>query len=241
MEPHCISEMLAAAERFPNKLIVSKRSYVFEKNTSAGVMHYYNHEVQVLPVKDAGSITEFSPGEIGHLFAAQPGLNFIGEPSLYFFSRSLFEQAGIFDDQLLQVCDLDFALRCADHSGLVYIDKKLSHFTVHASSTTSKNVSVHYFRLRFFEIPVLINKLKMLHGKLFDTLGLKGKLRLYFYTRLRAFEADFAIGNNASFKALYQDLLGKYPFMEIKGWERVFLFPLHLLARKRIKQEGIKK
>lgn len=236
MEPNCIEEMMSVAQLHPGSMVISKRSYVFDKEAPQDVIDYYKNKVVSLPASNPEQITYFTTSEIAELFIQNIGLNFIAEPSLVFFSKEMYRRSGIFDPDFLQVCDLEHTLRIASLSGIIYLDKPLVHFAVHMCSTTSVNVSKNNFRIRFFETPILINKInvKPVFDNLRKAFGSGDRLKLYLYTKLRAIEAEIVAGKNKEHREQYADLLNKYPFMKIKVLERVFLFPLFLYAKRRL-------
>lgn len=67
-------------------------------------------------------------------------LNKIGEPSVTFFSKSLFEKNGLFDPQFIQLTDVELYYRLMPHCHFSYLDEKLIKIRLHKQQTTSKNL-----------------------------------------------------------------------------------------------------
>jgi len=239
MEPNCIEIMLKQAQQNADSVIISKRSYVFSEDVPKEIKKYYIDNVKKLDVSSGNTATFFSSKEIAKVFSNSIGLNFIAEPSLTFFSKKLFKSVGDFDVNFIQVCDLEHILRMASQSGVVLLNSQLTHFNVHQKSTTSKNISVHNFQIRFFEVPLLINKIRtnMAFLGLRSGFSFMDKLRMFFYIKLRAFEALTVSKRDVSLTTKYNELLNRFSFMKIKPIERVFLFPLSILANKRISKK----
>ncbi|MCD6067586.1 MAG: putative glycosyl transferase [Bacteroidetes bacterium] len=241
MEPQCIEEMMKAGAALPESLIVSSRSYSFADGVSEETKAYYNNGVRTL--KAGVTPVYFSPGEISKAFVANIGLNFIGEPSLVFFQKRILLKAGLFDKDFLQLCDLEHALRIATSSGLVLIPAPLVHFSVHTNSTTSKNISVNTFRIRYFEVPHLIYKIRQaeIFKEMLQYLSVVDKCKLFLYSKLRAIEARQAAGTNGGSIKAYDELVEKFPHMRISTWDRVFLFPLFIFVKYRFSKQKVSK
>ena len=182
-------------------LIVSKRYFILPENPTADYINYYTNQVRTLENTVNTVKNSFSGKEISQIAVQNICMNFIAEPSLTCFRKSIVYELGYFNDALKQICDLEFNLRVASSKGLVYIPQQICAFRIHHNSTTSKNLSEKGFVLSYIE-PLLFSyfllfdkKFQSLRNYLnpFQTL----KLNLYFkFKAYKAFKIDQAESYN---------------------------------------------
>jgi glycosyltransferase involved in cell wall biosynthesis len=172
------------------QLIVSERNFILPENASDDYRNYYTNVVRTL--NNTSSQNSFiSPKQISKLAIDHISMNFIAEPSLTFFRRSVVDEIGEFNPDLKQICDLEFVLRLASKYGLKHLPLKLCAFRIHQGSTTSSNLSDNYFQLHYIE-PLLFSWC-LLYDEKFSALRShlnvveKQKLKLYF--KLKAYKA----------------------------------------------------
>lgn len=184
-------------EKFVNKidentqLIVCKRHFILPKNASSDVVNYYTNVVRTLENTSDFKGDKFSPELISKITAQNICLNFIGEPSLIFFRKSIIKEVGLFNTSLKQICDLEFALRIASRYGLTYLPEQLCAFRIHQDSTTSSNVANKYFEIHYVE-PLLFSYLLLFNDKfchLRSNLNFSQLFKLKLYFRLKAYKA----------------------------------------------------
>ena len=184
-------------EKFVNQitdstqLIVCKRHFILPTNASSDFVNYYSNEVRTLENTSNFKGEVFSPELISKIAVENICLNFIGEPSLIFFKKSVIREIGLFNNNLKQICDLEFALRIATKHGLTYLPEKLCAFRIHQDSTTSTNVTNKYFEIYYIE-PLLFSYLLLFDEKFSSfrshlSFSQQFKLKLYF--RLKAYKA----------------------------------------------------
>ena len=224
MAPNAIEEFVDVAKK-GHDFIISKRHFVLEESASNDDKEYYLKKVKKLE-------NHFSDSEVGHYFSPSDivlyateyiALNFIAEPSLIFFKKSLIEKVGFYDNLFHQICDLEYNLRLAAEVGVYVINKPLCHFAIHAHSATNSNVSQKYFQLRFVEQAYYAYKL--LNDKRFKTLqklmSLKQKLKLKLYYKYRIHEANRYIAKQSNV-AYFKDALLNYPFLKHSLLDKTF-------------------
>ncbi len=173
------------------QLIVCKRHFILPEKANEDYKNYYNNEVRTLENTSLHKGNIFSPNLISKITIENICLNFIGEPSLIFFRKSVVERIGSFNSALKQICDLEFALKIATKYGLKYLPEKLCAFRIHNDSTTSTNVDSKYFELHYIE-PLLFSYLLLFDEKFISFRSnlnyiQRFKLRLYF--KLKAYQA----------------------------------------------------
>lgn len=173
------------------ELIVCKRNFILPKDASEDYVNYYTNVVRTLENSNKNISNFFSPQLISDISVKYMAMNFIGEPSLILFKKSIVSKLGNFNHTLKQICDLEFVLRIASQYGLVYIPEQLCSFRIHNNSTTSKNVASQSFILSYIE-PLLLSHLLLYSDsyKIFRanlTIFQMIKLKLYF--RLKVYKA----------------------------------------------------
>lgn len=181
----CLKEFVKHIEP-DTQLLVSKRHFVLPQDAGEDVKTYYASTVRTLETT-CGLKTRYTPKEISRAAIQHIGMNFIAEPSLSLFRKSVVNQVGKFEPVLKQICDLEFMLRVASRYGLTYLPQDLCYFRIHNASTTSTNVSNNYFDLKYIE-PVLFAWLLKFSGgfqylRKQLTVWQQAKLHLYFLVK----------------------------------------------------------
>lgn len=174
-----------------SQLIVCKRHFVLPENASSDFENYYTNEVRTLENTSDFKGNRFSPELISKIAVENICLNFIGEPSLIFFRKSITQEVGLFSNSLKQICDLEFALRIASKYGLTYLSERLCAFRIHQDSTTSTNVANKYFEIHYIE-PLLFSYLLLFDEKftsLRSYLNFTQLFKLKLYFKLKAYKA----------------------------------------------------
>jgi glycosyltransferase involved in cell wall biosynthesis len=210
MAPDCLSKFQQQITS-DNNLIVCKRNFVFDKKTSSDELDYYTRRVRTLENTGAYHSTIFSAQTISKLAGENIALNFIAEPSLTFFRKAVVAQIGMFDPELKQICDLEFFLRIAVNHGLTYIPEQLCVFTIHAESTTEKNIHSTSYHQTYLESLIFAAKLlsKPEFKKLRRAVSTFIILKIKLYVKYKSYLAFKAIANKKD-QTLYEDLKKKY-------------------------------
>jgi glycosyltransferase involved in cell wall biosynthesis len=228
MEPTAIAEFVEVAQKGYG-LIVSKRHFVLDAAATKEDELYYQQLVKKLedhfPSSESGHL--FTPASIANLATDYIALNFIAEPSLTFFKRSLALKTGPYDALLHQICDLDYNLRLAEEAGVYVINKPLCHFAIHANSTTSSNLNNKYFQLRFVEQSYFAYKLLQHpdYAALQKQFSLTQKLKLKLYYTYRMHEAKRFIAKQTD-RSAYDSILRNYPFLKQSTMAEVLMTPV---------------
>jgi glycosyltransferase involved in cell wall biosynthesis len=225
IETNAIEEFVKVAKKGYD-FIISKRSFILDETATIEDKLYYFKKVQTLEHyfnQDAvGSY--FSASKIKDIVISNIALNFIAEPSLIFFKKSLILKVGLYDNLFHQICDLEYNVRLASEVGVYVINKPLCHFAIHANSTTNSNMRQKYFQLRFVEQAYYAYKL--LNDKRFKTLQklmlLKQKLKLKLYYKYRIHEANRYLEKQSNV-AHFKDSLLNYPFLKHSLLDKMFL------------------
>ncbi len=173
-------------------LLVSKRSFILPINANQKLVTYYQKEVKTFENCDAViNNNSISAAEISRLAVENICLNFIGEPSLTLFKKSIVKEVGYFNADLAQICDLEFLQRIGTRYGLTYIPEKLCHFRIHADSTTSSNLGSKSYILSHIDPIILVHQ--MLFDKMYQSFRSSlSRIQLYklkLYLKIRSYES----------------------------------------------------
>lgn len=228
MDVNAIEEFVEIANKGYD-FIVSKRNFILNELATDEDKMYYSKKVKTLE-------NYFNQDEIGCYFPTSKikdivvsniALNFIAEPSLIFFKRTLIKEVGLYDHLFHQICDLEYNMRLASKVGVYVLNKPICHFAIHAQSTTNANVNNKYFQLRFIEQAYYAYKL--IHHNSFKSIqklfSLKQKLKLILYYKYRMHEAKRYISHKDN-QSNYSMAFINYPFLKPSVLDRTILLPI---------------
>ncbi len=207
-------------------LLVCKRNFELPSDATEAQKRYYSEEVRTLENTGRYNSAKFTPESLSTIAAQNISLNFIAEPSLTLFKKEVVKEVGQFDDELKQICDLEFFLRVGSIYGLKYIPEKLCMFRIHAGSTTEKNIKGGNYRLDYLE--ALLFALKLLTKNQFSHLRFNlswfSLLKVRLYVRYKSYVAFSNIRSDSDHD-LYRVLEQQYGNLLFKKHE-VFFFSL---------------
>ncbi|HRG53175.1 MAG TPA: glycosyltransferase [Bacteroidia bacterium] len=238
MEPDCLETFMSFISE-DTQLLVSQRSFVLYENATADEKHYYYNLLRTLEnTYCVSGQSQASAQVISKTAVENIALNFIGEPSLTMFRKQALIQTGYFNEDLQQICDLEFFLRMASHTGLTYIPKKLCHFRIHESSATSSNLANKQYILSHLEPIIFVWQL--LYNKKFEQfrsfLSPSDFFKLNNFLKVRTYEAN--IYAKQGHEQLFEETLHKFPELRIYAKETLFtrLKYLLILLRRKIRK-----
>ena len=146
LAPRCLEAMLAAAG--PRDLLVAcRRRARFEPGVPEAVREVYRRHIKehavrsLFPGRSSVPAAEFSA-----LVLRRPGVNIIGEPTAVLLRREAFSRFGLFDPDLVSLCDWELFARVAVNAGLRYVDEPLAVFRVHSRAESAENLRRRRFR-----------------------------------------------------------------------------------------------
>ena len=96
--------------------------------------------------------------DVARLALQYRGRNFIGEPTAVMMHRSVFAEFGNFNEDLVQIPDLEYWLRVGLHTGIAYVDEPLSSFRIHASAASASNQELRSFRADRIDQLILLHE-----------------------------------------------------------------------------------
>ena len=159
---NCLEEMLKVAERDERiGLVFSQRKLLIEPSAEGDaftkwLLRYPNLSAAYgkLRTNQPGALLLKSPKLL------EEPLNKIGEPTAVLVRRALFDQVGLFNENMRQLVDMEMWVRLMAISHVGYISKALASVRVHAQRASSRHATEEISRLE--------------HDRLFDTLRSPG-------------------------------------------------------------------
>lgn len=219
MNANCLEEFVKHTSASV-ELIVCKRNFLLEDSATEDVKDYYQNRVRTLENTGHFVSNDFNAQTISKIANEHLSLNFIGEPSLTMFKKEALLKVGGFDNELKQICDLEFLLRLASVYGLRYIPQQLCAFRIHNSSTTVKNVNSNNYYIDHIE--ALLYVLKLLTKPEFKNLrtliGINGISKHRMFVKYRFYKAFKAI-RNAQDRKIFDDLSSNYKQFMYKWYD----------------------
>src|SRR5438105_1796661 len=132
--------------------------------------------------------TYITPEEVARLALEYRGRNFVGEPTAVMMHRSVFDEFGAFNEDLVQIPDLEYWLRVGLHTGIAYVDEPLSCFSIHNGAASAANLALRSFRADRVDQVILLHE--YLYNPYFEPVrklaaaeGVLGELRTLFRRR----------------------------------------------------------
>ena len=161
IERQCLERMLSLSK---DKSLITccSRKFIFDDKVSDSVRQYYYSLPSLkslFPDSNLVSASVFCQEAI-----KQIGLNIIGEPTCVILRRSMFYKFGLFNSDLVQLCDWEFWARVISNVGFTYVDEPLATFRIHGGSTSSMNADKRWYRKDILD-PLLIAHDFALHPK----------------------------------------------------------------------------
>lgn len=145
LHPECVALLMAEARGQGKRLAVCDRDFIFE-----GVI---DTRLQTIYARSRAIVQDFlapQRGATAEAFALRIlnrlNNNYVGEPTAALMHRSVFDEYGLFNAEMAQLCDLEYWMRIASHEGLAFVPQTLASFRVHASATSAINRSSRNFR-----------------------------------------------------------------------------------------------
>ena len=137
IEKDCLDLMLAAGEG-SGGFVACSRAFLFDGYCEPSLRAFYlGHQAELESLFDANpsmSAYDYSVAKLDRLDA-----NIIGEPSVTMIRRKLFDDFGLFDPMMVQICDSEMWTRLASQVGVTFIPERAITFRVHGGSASGVN------------------------------------------------------------------------------------------------------
>lgn len=151
LEANCLERMLAVSST-NTSMVVCKRKIIFEDESECSQKAFLQLVDKNNMDRIFGGEKEITPENFSKAVLDNWLQNFIGEPTAVLLHRSVFSRFGFFNPHLIQICDLEYWIRVASHSGLIYIPEFLAGFRRHSKGTTNYNKNSRKFRMHIDEL-----------------------------------------------------------------------------------------
>ncbi len=143
LEPECITELVNLAEQNEQiGLVFSRRGVLLAEDAAS------DPACQAIgrgAVEISRNWSTLQPIQDGKVLLAEPNIlnnpiNKIGEPSTVLIKKEVFDLVGLFDVELQQLVDVEMWFRIMSYYKIGFVNKCLSHWRVHLSQLTRKNL-----------------------------------------------------------------------------------------------------
>jgi glycosyltransferase involved in cell wall biosynthesis len=236
LHPKCIERMVECITD-NCRMISCDREFVFEEDTSKEIRDQYENKlISLKGILNMKRPAYINSGEIIHVVSHLINANFIGEPTVVMFEKSLVNEVGEFDPLLVQICDLEYWLRITTRFGLFYIPETLAYFRVHNQSMTASNRNA---RMDLVDKVVLC--FKLLESEYYH--NFRKHLSMFMMTKItmmfkfRIYELELFLRNNPNMELSGQfkkikDSIPSITKFETPSLGSKLIFALVMLKRK---------
>lgn len=157
LDSRCLEKLIGSASA-GDLIVACERTYLFENVAPEVEAEYGEYQKRLNLNALFGGKRRLSPDDIASAAIAHPGLNFIGEPTSVLLHSIVFKEFGLFNCNLVHLCDMEFWIRVASNAGLVYVPESLVTFRVHSTSTSAVNRDQRFFRSEILDPLLLLHE-----------------------------------------------------------------------------------
>lgn len=143
LAPTCIERLLERAEQGWG-FVACDREFIFDSSVSEQVQGWYRESRETI-----NGFLAASSGANAESYAreALKGLhkNIVGEPTVTLIRADVLREFGPFNDELVQLCDVEYWLRLGVNIGVGYVAEPLALFRVHGRAISAENRAAKNF------------------------------------------------------------------------------------------------
>lgn len=147
--PTCIETLMSAADS-GHLLIFCGRDFVFAPSVSPESRDAYEKNrriiAEVYGKGGAISARRFCDATLDNMT-----MNLVGEPTVALLHRSVFDDFGWFNGDMLSLCDAEFWARIGVNRGVYHVNETLATFRVHASAASAIHNARYEYRARVID------------------------------------------------------------------------------------------
>jgi glycosyltransferase involved in cell wall biosynthesis len=138
ISPTCLEKLVSACGTgFP--MAVCRRNIIFDAETE-DLQPIYRKYLDTYTVENVfPGATEISAEMFREDVLDYLDWNFIGEPNTVLLRKDIFHYYGRFHPRLIQLCDHEYWIRVAIHTGFIYVPETLATFRVHRNASSVIN------------------------------------------------------------------------------------------------------
>jgi glycosyltransferase involved in cell wall biosynthesis len=213
--PHCLEQMIAAANRHSVSIVCCRRNYIFSAQTPESVRDAYTSYVENHSFRHYFPGAQFVPArQFARQFVQTPNCNFVGEPIAVLLHRDTIRDFGRFHTAMVQLVDFEYFARIAVRNGIAYVDERLVDFRVHAASASARNSQDSQRRDYFDNLVILYD---CLHSPAYAGVRRSLKSRLILCRRYLEQEAQFGPHPGQVGKDRWEAAIAVYPPLKYPG------------------------
>jgi GT2 family glycosyltransferase len=244
--PYCLERMIEAGTGHETTLVVCRREFIYE-SVPAEIREIYREYEEDLSIgKIFSGKSVISPADFCQAVLERPLRNFVGEPTSLLIHRKMIDRFGVFNPNLIQLCDFEYCVRVGINVGLTYVPETLVQFRVHQTSATSSNASQRqYFKDVVDPLLVLY---EYAHNPMYSPLRHASQrghvdLRRLFFARLSKTVAEARISSKSQVslgpdaREQWETAMKIYPWLR-PSWNQYFQIGLRLqleATRRRVR------
>jgi glycosyltransferase involved in cell wall biosynthesis len=136
--PTCVEKLVSAGEK-GFSMVVCRRDIIFDAESVELQPVYRKYQDTFTVEKIFPGATEISPETFRGNVLDYLDYNFIGEPNTVLLRKHVFLRYGGFHPHLIQLCDYEYWIRVAIHTGFTYVPETLATFRVHRDASSVIN------------------------------------------------------------------------------------------------------
>jgi glycosyltransferase involved in cell wall biosynthesis len=136
--PACVEKLLQAGEQTGRAFAFCARDFIFEEGVKPSHredLALHRSELDAIYL-NAPLIRDVQAMQVA---IQKPNYNMVGEPTVTLIRKSAFEEVGLFDEALIQLCDVEFWFRIMSNLGGVWVPERLATFRIHEKAATAAN------------------------------------------------------------------------------------------------------
>ena len=133
--PTCIEKLVSAAGE-DGSMAVCRRDILFDADSEELRSVYRKYLDTYTIEKIFPGATEISPETFRENVLDVLAWNFIGEPNTVLLRKNVFLRYGPFHPHMIQLCDYEYWIRVAIHTGFKYVPETLATFRVHRDASS---------------------------------------------------------------------------------------------------------
>lgn len=133
--PTCLEKLVSAAGK-DGSMAVCRRDILFDADSTELEPVYRKYLDTYTIEKVFPGATEISAGSFREKVLDVLAWNFIGEPNTVLLRKNVFLRYGPFHPHMIQLCDYEYWIRVAIHTGFTYVPETLATFRVHRDASS---------------------------------------------------------------------------------------------------------
>lgn len=156
IRPACCEKLLAVCSQNRRRFGFCEREFLFDDTVAEKDRLWFLGHQNRLAENYHGKVRVDSVQAV-ELLAAGPFDNLVGEPTVTLIHTSVFDEFGMFNEALIQLCDSEMWNRVLVNHGAAFETSKLAVFRIHSKAATARNHRTRSYRANTLDPLVLLN------------------------------------------------------------------------------------